>query len=172
MRLKPLRRLMAMLAATPLLAGCEDAWRIDNVDNMVGDVRSYIAPVRGGGVPTVVRGAPFPGVAPDAVIARLRAPPSYPPATRFRPARAGDTVRLSLVFNPEARLDAAALCRGDGPAGAGGDAAPGFVVFAAVCNGARVLVSARLTAPTVAPDDPEAFTQAMRRLLQTIFAKG
>ena len=167
-----LRRLMAMLAATPLLTGCEDAWRIDNLDNMVGDVRSHIAPVIGGGVPTAVRGAPFPGVTPEEIIGRLRAPPSYPPSTRFRPARAGDAVRLSLAFNPETRLDAAALCRGDGPAGAEGDAAPGFVVFAAVCNGARVLVSARLTAPGVAPDDPEAFTQAMQRLLNAMFAKG
>jgi hypothetical protein len=162
------RRLFAGLAGLTALAGCDDGWRIDRQDRFRQDVRAYVVPLAAGGLPTEVRGAPFPGIDAGQVIERLRPPNGFPADIRFRQARPEDGGRLILLFNPAGAPDGYALCRGGGPA-PGAARQEGFVTLASLCDGDRMVSTARLVVERIDRGDPDAFQRVMRNLLRVMF---
>ncbi len=158
-----------LLAAALALSACDDGATITRVDRLVGDVRSYVTTMALGGMAVESHGAPFDGVTPQEVAARLRLPPAYPTGAGFRAAAPGDAERLVLDFNPGVPGRAAAACRGALGAAQRNRGEVGFSVSATLCSGERVLVSGHLDARRVRADDAEGFRRAMTALLQQMF---
>lgn len=160
---------MPLLAAAAL-AGCDDGTVVTRVDRPVSDVRSYVTTLALSGMPVESHGAPFAGVSPAELAARLRLPPAYPAGTSFRAVAPGETrERLVLDFNPATPGRAAAACRGDLGAARENRAETGFSVSATLCNGERVVVSGHLDARRTRADDPEGFRRAMTALFLQMF---
>lgn len=159
----------ALLAG--LLGACDDGTVVTRTHSVVGDGRSHIVPMAAGGLPTEVHGAPFAGVAPEAVAARLRLPGGWPADIRFRATDApGAGARLVLVFNPLRNPDGLIACRTPPAAGPGGEV--GFAVTASFCAGERTLITGHLEAPRVRADDPDAFARSMTALFAAMLVDG
>jgi len=164
-------KLGTLLAALGALAGCDDGTVITRVTNFTGGGRDYVIPFAAGGLPTEIHGAPFAGVTADEVAAKLRLPPRFPAAIRFRAVAPGAGVagRLVLAFNPEGPPNGMALCAPAAPKRLAPPRAVGFAVTATLCNGERVLTTGHLEAPKTRADDPQAFSHAMTRLFTALF---
>lgn len=165
-----LRRLFQILGGVLGLglAGCDDGAVITRVWTSAVTA-DYLRLSGGDGFPVEVHGAPFPGITPQEVVARLRAPSALRTGIRFRAVEPGtlrDGARMMLVFNrtdpPDGRTD----CRRGGPAqkpGTGGDA--GFTVTMTFCNGVAMEATGHMEARKVRADDPEAFARVMQQLM-------
>lgn len=166
-------RLSGLFAALAALAGCDDGTVITRVDNQIGAVDSYLIPMAAGGLPTEVHGAPFDGVTPEQIVARLRLPGGYPTDIRFRAVAPGPGAvgRLVLAFNPDGPPNGQALCGLTAPRPGLPPREVGFAVTATLCNGARVLTTAHMEARKTRADDPEGFVKAMQRLFTAMLAK-
>jgi hypothetical protein len=168
MALGALRRLGA--AALALLAGCDDGTIVTLVDaGQARLARSFLVTAGPQGFPVEIHGAPFAGVAPAEVAARLRAPASFPAGIRFRAVEPGaEGRRLVLVFNRDGPPDRHADCRMTAPASGRAPRDVGFSVSATLCSGAGYVVTGHMEARKTRADDPDEFARVMRLLLTTI----
>jgi hypothetical protein len=166
--------LRAGLLALLGLAGCEDVYTITRVDRIGSFARSHVVSMAAGGLPTEIHGAPFTGLTPAEIAARLRGPQAYPDALRFRAIEpgalpAGSNRRLVLVFNRAGNPDGMADCRATAPIATATPRDRGFTVTATFCSGDRMNATAHMDAESVRADDPDAFTRVMRLLFRKLF---
>ncbi len=167
--MRGLSRLFAGLMAL-LGAGCDDGTVITHVDSAQARLaRSMLVTAGPQGFPVEIHGAPFAGVTPAEVAARLKAPPRFPAGIRFRAVEPGaEGRRLVLVFNRARHPDAWADCRLTAPPPALAPRSEGFSVSATLCSGQGVVVAGHLEARRSRADDPEGFARAMTLLLMSI----
>ena len=170
-----MRRLTAWLAAlTALFAGaCDESTTITRLERMSGFSRSWLVAAAAGALPVEVHGAPFMGVTPAEVVARLRFPNGRVHGTRFRLAEPGDSgrPRLVLVFNRMGAPNAWRDCDAPDEAAPRENPGPGFTVTASFCGGRGMEASGHMEASQTRADDPEAFRRAMTQLFQQILAQ-
>lgn len=128
------------------------------------------AAVVDGGLPTVVIGAPFPGVAAEAALAPLT-PPSSVAADRLSLAPAGETgTRLVLLFRPARPASDSEMCGAVEPlaALAGPAGNDGLSVQAILCRGATQLSSALGRGPAPAGVGDPAYADMIQQLLLVV----
>lgn len=161
-----------LAGAAGLLSACDDGTRVTRVDRMGSFSRSYlVTAAAGGGLPVIVHGAPFEGVAPEEVVARLSFPAGTLHYVDFRLAERGTrpTNRLVLVFNRADAPDGVRDCRGETPRLAGPDpGGTGFSAQATFCMGDRMQATGVLEATRTRAGDPQSLASALRRLLREI----
>lgn len=171
----PLRWLFRLLGGVLGLAvaGCDDGTVITRV-MVFGDARSFFILSGPDGLASEVHGAPFPGMTPDQVAQRLRAPADLPTGIRFRGVRPGEAhegPRLVLVFNPLDPIDGVRNCQRTTEARVDKPREVGFAVTATLCNKGALVATAHMEATKTRADDPAEFTRVMQLLLMQIATK-
>ncbi|MEM1276309.1 MAG: hypothetical protein AAGH74_07275, partial [Pseudomonadota bacterium] len=109
---------------------------------------------------------------PEALLAALRPPAGSAQGVKWRPigfGQAAHGTRMVLHFNPLGAPNPAADCRFEAEVETGPARAEGFDVTLSFCKGTRAEAHGHLKALKVAPGDLEAYSQAMRQLLNAIF---
>ncbi|MCF4164544.1 hypothetical protein L2U69_02635 [Zavarzinia compransoris] len=128
------------------------------------------AAVVDGGVPTVVVGAPFPDVGPEAALAPLK-PPSSVAADHLSPAPEGaGGTRLVLLFHPARPASSGEMCGPTPPlaALAGPAGGEGLSVQAILCRGSTQLSSALGRGPAPAGTGDPAYADMVQQLLLVV----
>jgi hypothetical protein len=117
------------------------------------------------GAPIEIYGAPPGGATPEEVVAAIEMPRHLSQTAPVVAEVPGQGQRLVFAFGASGAVDGAALCGG---ATQGGELTDRLEVQGAYCRGERLLTQAQMTADRpLGPPDPD-FTQAMRRLIETL----
>lgn len=161
-----------IIAFAVLLSGCTATGglfeeSVSSVQIFPGYTRSGFSAFAASG-PLVEMHGPLPGGADaETVAAALRLPPRFPqtPFRAIAPGAAPRSQRIVLVFGVNGGINADQVCAGDVSAGGVTDR---LAVAAAYCTGSRSGSTASLQRRSaLTPDDP-AFTDAMRRLFDSL----
>lgn len=173
MRWRTLIRAVGAGLALLGLAGCDDQhWVISRVDRaVVFDSSMVRLMAAGGGIPTEIYGAPWPGATVEEVADNLRMPANLPPDVRFRylppksaPARSPE--KLVLIFNGAAPPDPIVSCDLDAGEPVEPPAAVGFELFAVFCRGRGVaatwMAHGHMSAPRIEAGDWAGFQKLSR----------
>lgn len=150
------------------------ATSVSNEDYAVQyDLQDIRAASDGSGLPVVMAGAAFPGLAEVDLGPRLlatmqsAAPHSRPAFVPASAAPARQAYRLVLVFDAAPGLTARRVCLGE--TGSGVPATGRLEVFAVCCRGVVPMSQATGRARAAGPDDP-ALRQLFKALLATLFS--
>jgi len=168
--------LLAGMMAALGLSACDDVGTIiTHLDSTSKLAKSRITTNAGGGFPTEVHGAPFPGIEPYQVAEVLALPQGWPKDIRFRAVEPGShdyhsPTRLVLVFGGGVP-DPAYHCKLKEPLKTAPPSDVGFDVHAVFCSGEEWFASGYMKAPKVTGEDATGFRKAMRQLLRSILGQ-